>query len=98
MEGNMLFLQEIQENKELFVVYKQSPSNVGAIQSHESFNIARTSDGLSVSGALQGKSIAIYDLNGKELARQVSNGNNHFALPKGFYIITTNGQSKKVSF
>jgi len=98
MIGNILFLHDINENKELFVVYKQTPSNIGSIKKDESFNIARASDGILISGVLPGKSISVYDLNGMVLMRQISNGNNHFFLPKGLYIITANGQSRKISF
>lgn len=98
MNGSRLVFSDVQENKEIFVVYQQLPSGVRAAQTVQTFGISRTSDGFEVTGVQTSKSIAIYDLNGMELVRQSSNGKNHFALPKGFYIITANGMSKKVSF
>lgn len=98
MNGSMLIFEDIQENKDLFVVYKQTPSNVRSLQQNASFDISKTAEGFQVSGVQLGKTIAVYDLNGMELVRQSSNGKNLFALPKGLYIISACGQSKKVSF
>ena len=98
MNGNMLVFEDIQENKDIFVVYKQTPSSVRSLQLNSSFDISKTAEGFQVSGVQLGKTIAVYDLNGMELVRQSSNGKNLFALPKGLYIISACGQSKKVSF
>ena len=98
MSGNRLIISDIQEKKEIFVVYQQLSSGVKSPQAVKAFSIYSTSDGFEVTGVQTGKSIAVYDLKGTELVRQSSNGKNHFALPKGLYIITANGTSKKVSF
>ena len=98
MNGNMLVFEDIQENKDLFVVYKQETSSVRSLQQNASFNISRSAEGFLVSGVQTGKTITVYDINGMELMRQSSNGNNHFSMPKGLYIVTACGQSKKVLF
>ena len=98
MNGNMLIFEDIQENKDLFIVYKQTANSVRSLQQNVSFNISRSAEGFLVSGIQTGKSIAVYDLNGIELIRQSSNGANCFRLSKGLYIVTACGQSKKVSF
>ena len=98
MNGNRLVLSDIQEDKEIFVVYQQFPSGVRAPQANQSFCISSTLDGFVVSGAPVGKSIVIYDMSGMELNRQSSTGINSFLLPRGLYIVTVDGHSKKVLF
>lgn len=98
MNGNRLVLSDIQENKEIFVVYEQLPSGMSVPQALQSFNISSTSDGFVVSGVRVGKSIAVYDMNGMVLNRQSSTGANRFLFPRGLYIVTADGQSKKVLF
>ena len=97
MIGNQLVFSDIQENKDIFVVYQQSSASVKALEKNTTFSISNSSEGFIVSGVPIGKSIAVYDLNGMMVMRQSSIGENHFALRKGFYIVSANGMSKKVS-
>ena len=64
MNGSMLVFEDIQENKDIFVVYKQTPSSVRSLQLNEPFDISKTAEGFQVSGIQSGKIIAVYDLNG----------------------------------
>ncbi len=98
VNGNLLVFEDIQENKDIFVVYKQTSSGVKNISENDFFCISRSADGFMVSGVQPGKTITVYDMNGMELTRQSSNKKNNFDLPKGFYIVKACGQSKKVSY